>query len=202
MVLYLLASVGALALLVVMLVVSWSGYRWLGRPVTYLARADELPRFLSSWGSAIAAGGRILVRQPGTDGSVVFIKRHSKRVGAQLLLRCRNADASRRHFESVQSALRGAGIAFETELTPRGRPRAIVVPFVLSDPFMLSGAAHAATITLAAMGASTDGAYELQCEGSQRRDYVQGSVEIIPWTRAHRAGYRLGQFLGRLCSRA
>jgi hypothetical protein len=201
MVLYLLASIGALALLVVLLVTGLTGYRWLGGPITYLARADELPRFLSSWGSAIAAGGRILVRQPGTDGSVVFIKRRYKRVGEQLVFRYRNADASRRHFENVKSALRAAGIGFEIELTPRGRSRAILVPFAISDPFMLSGAAHAARIALSAMGASNDGIYELQCEGSRRPDYVQGSVEMIPWTRAHRAGYRVGQFVGRLWPR-
>jgi hypothetical protein len=113
MVLYLLATIGALALLVILLVISLIGYRWVGGPVTYLARADELPRFLSSWGSAVATGGRILVRQPGTNGSVVFIKRHYKGVGGQLVFRYRNADESRRHFENVKSALGAAGIAFE-----------------------------------------------------------------------------------------
>jgi hypothetical protein len=91
MLLYILAAIGALTVTVVLLIVILMFFGWLGQPVSYLVGPDEIQRYLRSWGSAIAEGGRILVRQPNTDRSVMFVKRQYKRSGEQLVFRFRNA---------------------------------------------------------------------------------------------------------------
>jgi hypothetical protein len=202
MLLYILAGIGALTVSAILLILILMLFGWLGQPISYLARAEEVQRYLVSWGRAIADGGRILVGQPGTDRSVTFVKRRYKKVGERLVFRFRNAEGGRRHFEQVESALSTASIRFEVERTPTGRPRAIVIPFPLDDPLMLSAAAHAARIALAAMGAPDDGPFEMKCTGSHRPDYVRGSVEVIPWTRGYRAGFHLGQLVSRLSGRS
>jgi hypothetical protein len=196
MLLYILAGIGVLALLIVLLILLMLLFGWMGQPVRYLVRADEVQRYLASWGSAIAEGGKILVQQPGTERFVTFVKRHQRR-GEHLVFRLRNADATRRHFESVESAFRTSSIPFDVEKTPRGRPRAIVIQFRLGDPLMLSAAAHAARVALTTMGAEADGPFEMTCHGTHRPDYVRGSVEVIPWTRGYRAGHLTGQFFAR-----
>jgi hypothetical protein len=202
MLLYILAAVGALTVVVVLLIVVVMFFGWLGQPVSYLTRSDEIERYLRSWGNAVADGGRIQVRQRGTDRSVVFVKRQFKRGGDRLVFRFRNADAGRRYFEQVESALSNAGISFEMERTPAGRPRAIVIPFpVGDDPLPLAAGAHAARVALAAMGASEEGPFEMTCTGSHRSDYVRGSVDAIPWTRGYRAGFSVGQVVNRLFGR-
>jgi hypothetical protein len=202
MLLYILAAIGALTVAVALLIVVLMIFGWLEQPVSYLARSEEIQRYLRSWGNAIGDGGRIQARQPGTDRSVMFVKRHFKRAGDQLVFRFRNADAGRRYFAQVECALSKAGISFEMERTPAGRPRAIVIPFpVGDDPLPLAAGAHAARVALVAMGASEEGPFEMTCTGSHRSDYVRGSVDVIPWTRGYRAGFSVGQVVNRLFGR-
>jgi hypothetical protein len=202
MLLYILAAIGALSVAIVLVIMVLMFFGWLAQPVSYLVRSEEIQRHLLSWGHAIGDGGRIQVRQPGTDHSVMFVKRHFKRTGDCLVFRFRNAGAGRSHFAQVGSALSKGGISFEMERTPSGRPRAIVIPFpVGDDPLPLAAGAHAARVALAAMGASEEGPFEMTCTGSQRSDYVRGSVDAIPWTRGHRAGFTVGQVVNRLLGR-
>lgn len=201
MFLYIFAGIGVLTVCVVLLVLILMFFGWLEQPVSYSVRPDEIQRYLVSWGGALADGGRILVGEPETDRSVTFVKRHYKKVGGRLVFRFRNADEARLHFEQVGSALSTARISFEIERTPTDRARAIVIPFSLDDPLMLSAAAHTARIALAAMGVPGDGPFELKCTGSRRPNYVPGSGEVIPWTRGYRAGFRLGQLVSRFWAR-
>ena len=200
--LYILAGIGVLTLVVVLLVGILMFFGLMEQPVSYLARPDEVQRYLAAWGCALADGGRIVIGQPDTDRSVTFIKRQRKKIGDRLVLRFRNAGHTRRYFGQVESALSAAGIRFEVERTPAGRPCAIVRAFPLDDPLMLSAAAHAARISLSAMGSPDGGPFKLTCTGSQRSDYVPGSVEVIPWTRGYRAGFRLGQLADRIFGRS
>ena len=201
MLLYIFAAIGVVTVAIVLLIVVLMFFGWLAQPVSYLVRSEDIQRYLRSWGHAIADGGRIQVRQPGTDHSVMFVKRHFK-AGDHLVFRFRNADAGRSYFARVESALSKAGISVEMERTPAGRPRAIVIPFPVSDdPLSLGAGAHAARVALAAMGASQEGPFEMTCTGSQRSDYVRGSVDAIPWTRGHRAGFTVGQVVNRLLGR-
>ena len=203
MLLYTLAGIGALTVVVVLLILILMFFNWLGQPVSYLVQPEEIQRYLRSWGNAIADGGRILVRQPGTNRSVTFVKRRYRNVGDRLVFRFRNADDGRRHFDQVESALANAQIRFEIERTPSGRPRAIVISFPLADDRLpLAAAAHAARVALTAMGAPEDGRSEMTCTGSHRPDYVHGSVDVIPWTRGYRAGFRAGQVANRLLGRS
>ena len=203
MLVYILAVIGALTVVLVVLILVLMFFGWLGQPVSYLVGPDEIQRYLRSWGAAIADGGRIVVRQPETDRSIMFIKRQYKRSGEQLLFRFRNADGGRKYFSQVESAFTTAGIGHQIERTPSGRPRAIVIPFPFGDdPLALSGAAHASRLALGAMGAPSEGPFELTCTGSHRPDYVRGSVDVIPWTRGYRAGFRFGDVLGRLFGRS
>jgi hypothetical protein len=203
MLLYILAGIGALTVTVVLLILILMFFGWLGQPVSYLVGPDEIQRYLRSWGSAIAEGGRILVRQPNTDRSVMFVKRQYKRSGEQLVFRFRNADGRRKYFDQVESAFANAGISYEVERTPTGRARALVVPFSFGDdPLTLAAAAHATRVALSAMGTPSDGPFELTCTGSHRPGHVRGSVGVIPWTRGHRAGFQLGEVLSRLFGRS
>jgi hypothetical protein len=203
MLVYILAGIGALTVLLVVLILILAFFGWLGQPVSYLAGPDEIQRCLRSWGAAVADGGRIVVRQPNTDRSIMFIRRHYKRSGEQLVFRFRNADGGRKYFSQVESAFTTAGIGHQIERTPSGRPRAIVIAFpVGDDPLALSGAAHATRLAFGAMGAPAEGPFELTCTGSHRPGYVQGSVDVIPWTRGYRAGFRFGDVLGRLFGRS
>jgi hypothetical protein len=199
--LYVLAGLGAFFLLLVAVVFALTLLGWLNQPVPYLAQSDQLQRFFSSWGAALGDRGKIVVREPSSDRQVHFIKRLYKSRGDQLVLRCRNADESRKYFEAVRSALQAAAIDFETELTPKGKPRAVVIEFPTEDPLMPSAATHAARLVLTAMGAPTDGPYELFCEGSNRPDYTPGSVEVIPWTRGYRSGFQAGRLIRRVLGR-
>jgi hypothetical protein len=104
MLLYILAGIGALTVSVALLILILVFFGWLEQPVSYLARSDEIQRYLLSWGRPIADGGRILVREPNTDRSVTFVKRQCKKVGQRLVFRFRNADGGRRHFDQVESA--------------------------------------------------------------------------------------------------
>jgi hypothetical protein len=54
MLLYILAAVGALTVVVVLLIVVVMFFGWLGQPVSYLTRSDEIERYLRSWGNAVA----------------------------------------------------------------------------------------------------------------------------------------------------
>lgn len=203
MLLYILAAIGAVTVSLVLLILILMFFGWLGRPVSYFVGPDEIQRYLRSWGSAIAEGGRIVVRQPNTDRSIVFIKRQSRRSGEHLVLRFRNADTGRKYFSQVEAAFTNAGISYNLERTPTGRPRAIVIAFPFSDdPLALSSAVHATRLALCAMGAPSDGPFELTCTGSHRPGYVQGSGDVIPWTRGYRVGFRLGDVLGRLFGRS
>lgn len=196
--LYVLAGVGAFALLLIAVVVLFG---WFGQPVVYLARGDQLQRFISSWGAALGDRGRIVVREPHTDRQVHFIKRLYRSRTGQLVLRSRNADETRKYFEAVKSALQEAAIDFEIELTPKGKPRAVVIAFAVEDPLTPSAAAHVARLVLTAMGAPMGGPFELFCEGSHRPDYTPGSVEVIPWTRGYRSGFQVGRLLRRVLGR-
>jgi hypothetical protein len=202
MVLYILAGIGAVTVIILVLALVLLFFGWLGQPVSYLVRADEMQRYLVSWGRAIAEGGRIQVGQPQSDRSVTFVKRHYKKAGEQLVFRFRNAEDGRRYFEQVESAFSTAIIPFEVERTPTGRRRAIVIPFPLEDPLMVSAAAHASQVALVAMGAPGEGPFELKCTGAHRPDYVRGASDFIPWTRGHRAGFRVAQVLSRLLGRS
>lgn len=202
MLLYILAGIGVITLLFLLLVLVLLLFGWMGQPVRYRVAADELQRYLASWGHAIADGGKIRVCRPGTDCFVTYVKQQRKGTGDSLVFRLRNADATRPYFESVRSALSAANIPFDVERTARGKPRAMVIGFRLGDPLMLSSAAHVARVTLATMGAEADGPFEMTCLGTHRPDYVRGAVEVIPWTRGYRAGYLTGQFVARLWRRA
>jgi hypothetical protein len=203
MLLYILAAIGALTVIVILLILALVFFGWLGQPVSYLARPDEIQRYLRSWGSAIADGGKILVRLPDSDRSIAFVKRRYKRSGEQLVLRLRNADGTRRYFVPVQTAFVNAGISFETERTPSGRARALAIPFPFGDdPLTLAAAAHAARVALIAMGAPDDGPFEITCIGSLRPGYVRGSVDVIPWTRGYRVSFHVGHVLSRLLGRS
>jgi hypothetical protein len=207
MIVYILDAIGALTVLLVVLILVLMFFGWLAQPVSYLVGPDEIQRYLRSWGAAIADGGRIVVRQPDTDRSIMFIKRQYKRSGEQLVFRFRNADDGRKYFSQVESAFTTTGIAHQLERTSSGRPRALVIPFPFGgDPLALSGAAHVTRLALGAMGAPSGGPFELTCTGAHRPGYVQGSVqgsvEVIPWTRGYRAGFRLSDVLGRLFGRS
>lgn len=198
MLLYILAVIGAITVLTALFLIGFTVInRRLGEPVTYRAEGHELQRFVSSWGKALADGGSILIREPKTGRCVHFIKRDYKKRDDRLLLRWRNADENRQYLEDVKSTLSQASIEFDVELTPRGRCRAVVVPFLLRDSLMPSAAAHAARLVLTATGAANEGPYELQCQGTHSADYVPGSVEVIPWTKGYRSGVRLGHRLRR-----
>jgi hypothetical protein len=199
--LYVLAGIGAFALLLIGVVVALTLFGWLSQPVPYVARGDQVQRFIWSWGLALGDRGKIVVREPHTHRQVHFIKRLYKSRSDQLVLRCSNADESRKYFEVVRSALREAAIDFETELTPKGKPRAVLIEFTVDDPLMPSAATHAARLMLTAMGAPTDGPFELLCEGSHRPDYTPGSVEVIPWTRGYRSGFHVGRLVRRMLGR-
>ena len=202
MLIYFLAVIGALTVTAVCLILILIVFGWLNQPVNYLVGPDEIQRYLRSWGSAIADGGRILVRQPGMDPSISFVRRRKKRSGEHLVFRFRNADAGREHFHAVESALTRAGIGFDMERTPTGRPRAIVIPFSFgNDPLTLTAAAHATRVALCAMGTPEDGPFEMICSATRRPDYEGGSADVIPWTRAHRLGFVLGQAFRRLMGR-
>jgi hypothetical protein len=69
MLLYILAGVGALTLTVVLLILMLMFFGWLGQPVSYLARENEIQRYLISWGRALADGGTI-------DGNPILVDRH------------------------------------------------------------------------------------------------------------------------------
>jgi hypothetical protein len=86
-------------------------------------------------------------------------------------------------------------------MTRKGKPRAALIEFPIDDPHMPMAAAHAARLVLTAMGAPTDGPYELYCEGSHRPDYTLGSVEVIPWTRGYRSGFQMGRLIRRVFGR-
>lgn len=203
MLLYILAAIGALTLTVILFIMVLMFLGWLGQPVSYVVGPDDIQRYLRSWGSAIAQGGRILVRQPDTDRSVMFVIGQYKGSGEQLVFRFRNADGGRKYFDQVQSALADAGISYEVERTPTGRARALVIPFPFGeDPLMLAAAAHATRVALSAMGAPPDGPFELTCTGSHRQGYAPGAVDVIPWTRGNRARFQLGDVLSRLFGRS
>ena len=201
MVFYLLATLGALSALVLGLVLVFVVLAWFSQPVPYSVSGDDLQRFFLSWGVALGDRGKIIVRQAKTDRSIQFVKRDYKTRTDRLVLRCRNADETRKYFESVRSALEATGNDVKIELTPRGKPRAALVEFNVEDPLMPSAAAHAARVALSAMGASVEGPFELYCQGSHRADYQAGSVEVIPWTRGYRAGFRLGRLAARVLGR-
>lgn len=129
MLVYTLAAIGALTVVLVVFILIMMFFGWLGQPIGYLVGRDEIQRCLRSWGAAIADGGRIVVRQPDTDRSILFIKRQYKRSGEELVFRFRNADGGRKYFSQVESALTTAGIGHQIERTPSGRPRAIVISF-------------------------------------------------------------------------
>ena len=190
-----------LTVLVLGLVLVFVVLSWFSQPVPYSVSGGDLQRFLSSWGIALGDRGKIVVRQPKTDRSVQFVKRDYKARVDKLVLRCRNADETRKYFESVRSALESTGNDLKIELTPRGKPRAVLVEFNVEDPLMPSAAAHAARVALSAMGAPVDGPFELYCQGAHRPDYQRGSVEVIPWTRGYRAGFRLGRLAARVLGR-
>jgi hypothetical protein len=201
MVLYLLAALGALTFLVLGLVLVFVVLAWFSQPVPYSVSGDDLQRFFSSWGIALGDRGKIIVRQEKTDRSIQFVKRDYKARADKLVLRCRNADKTRKYFESVRSALEATASDVKIELTPRGKPRAAILEFNVEDPLMPSAAAHAARVALSAMGAPVEGPFELYCQGSHRDDYQPGSVEVIPWTRGYRAGLRLGRLAARVLGR-
>jgi hypothetical protein len=202
MVLYILAAIGALTVSVGLLILILIFFGWLGQPVSYFVGPDEIQRYLRSWGGAIADGGKIVVRQPNTDRSIMFVKRQYKKSGERLVFRFRNSDGGRKYFALVASAFADAGLHYDLERTPTGRARALVIPFRFADdPLELSGAAHATRLALGTMGAPSDGPFELTCTGSHRPGYVRGSVDAIPRTRGYLAGFRLGDVLGRLFGR-
>jgi hypothetical protein len=201
MVFYLLAVLGALTALVLGLLLAFAVLAWFSQPVRYSVAGEDLQRFFSSWGMALGDRGKIIVRQAKTDRSIQFVKRAYNARADLLVLRCRNADETRKYFESVRSALAATGSDVKIELTPRGRPRAALIEFNVEDPLMPSAAAHAARVALSAMGAPVEGPFELFCQGSHRADYQPGSVEVIPWTRGYRAGFRLGRLAARILGR-
>lgn len=204
MTLYILASIGVLAVLVIclVLVVGLLG-GWMAQPVSYTARPEDVQRYLKSWGAAIADGGRIEVRHSASGGLVTFVKRRRKKTGDALLLKVRDSDSERLRLRHVELAFAADGIGFNLERTPAGRPRAISVPFQLgSDPVSMSAAGHAARVALNAMGAPDEGPYELTCHASHRPDYVHGSVDVIPWTRGYRLGFVVGQVMSRVTGRS
>ena len=201
MVFYILAALGALAVLVLCLILVFVVLAWFSEPVPYSVPGHDLQRFFSSWGIALGDRGKITVRQPKTDRSIQFVKRDYKTRADQLVLRCRNADETRKYFESVRSALEATGNDVKIELTPGGKPRAALLEFNVEAPLMPSAAAHAARVALSAMGAPVEGPFELHCQGSHRPDHEPGSVEVIPWTRGYRAGFRLGRLAARVLGR-
>ena len=201
MVFYILAALGALTALVLGLILVIVLLAWFSEPVPYSVPGHDLQRFFSSWGIALGDRGKIIVRQAKTDRSIQFVKRDYKARADQLVLRCRNADETRKYFESVRSALEAMGNDVKIELTPRGKPRAALLAFNVEDPLMPSAAAHATRVALSAMGAPVEGPFELYCQGSHRADYQPGSVDVIPWTRGYRAGVRLGRLAARVLGR-
>jgi hypothetical protein len=118
MVFYLLATLGALTALVLGLVLVFVVLAWFSQPVPYSVSGDDLQRFFSSWGVALGDRGKIIVRQAQTDQSIQFVKRDYKTRTDRLVLRCRNADETRKYFESVRSALEATGNDVKIELTP------------------------------------------------------------------------------------
>jgi hypothetical protein len=201
MVFYVLAALGGLTVLVLGLILVFVLLAWFSEPVPYSVPGHDLQRFFSSWGIALGDRGKIIVRQAKTDRSIQFVKRDYKNRADRLVLRCRNADETRKYFESVKTALEATGNDVKIELTPRGKPRAALLEFNVEDPLMPSAAAHAARVALSAMGAPVEGPFELYCQGSHRADYQPGSVEVIPWTRGYRAGFRLGRLAARVLGR-
>jgi hypothetical protein len=201
MVISLLAALGAVAALVVGLVLLLVLRAWFSQPIPYSVPAEDLRRFFSSWGIALGDRGKIIVRQPDTDRSIQFVKRDYKTRADQLVLRVRNADESRKYFASVRSALEAAGTDVKIELTPRGKTRAALVEFSVDDPMMPSAAADAARVALCAMGAPVEGPFEVRCQGAHRADHQPGSAEVIPWTRGYGAGFRLGRLAARILGR-
>ena len=96
MVVYLLAALGALTFLVFGLVLVFVVLAWFSQPVPYSVSGDDLQRFFSSWDIALGDGGKIIVRQEKTDRSIQFVKRDYKGRADKLVLRCRNADETRK----------------------------------------------------------------------------------------------------------
>jgi hypothetical protein len=201
MLLYVLAVLGAVTVLILGLILLFILLAWVSAPVPYSVSGADLQRFFASWGIALGDRGKIVVRQPNTNRSIQLIKRVYKTRGDQLVLRCRNADETRKHFQAVRSALEATANDVKIEWTPRGKPRAVLVEFSVDDPLMPSATAHVARIAMSAIGAPVDGPFELLCEGSHRSDYQPGSVEVIPWTRGYRAGVRLGRMAARVLGR-
>jgi hypothetical protein len=148
---YLLAALGALTALVLGIILVFVVLAWFSQPVPYSVAGDDLQRFLASWGMALGDRGKIIVRQTKTDRSIQFVKRDYKARADRLVLRCRNADETRKYFESVRTALEATGNDVRIELTPRGKPRAALLEFNVEDPLMPSAAAHAARVALSAM---------------------------------------------------
>ena len=173
---------------------------WISRPIIYSGIPFEgIQQFLSSWGRGLDERGKIVVRAEGAAGSVQLVKHRYKARSDLLNLRCRNADESRAHFQSVAPALIEAGIHFETELTKkRRRVRALCIPFEVNDPLAPAAAAHAARVILAAMGGRPSGPYSVYYEGRFRRDLNPGDVQFIPPTKSAKAGFSMGRLLGRL----
>lgn len=183
--LYVLAAVGALTVALALVIAILLLVNWLQQPVVYTVAAAEVSRYVASWGRVVAGGGRILVRQPATDVWVAFAAGQPAGGSERILLRIRNAQGARQRFDDVRAALEGSGIAFVTEHTRAGRPRSLVTAFALDDPHTPEAAAHAARVSLMALGAP-DGPFEVTCVGTPRPSLVAGAADAIPWTRGAR----------------
>jgi hypothetical protein len=136
-VLYFMATIGALTVLVSGLAFALVFLNWLSQPIPYLVLSGEMQQFFASWGRALGDRGKIVVRQPNTDRSLLFLKREFKARGDCLVLRVRNADQTRKYFDAVRSAFASAGTDVRVELTPTGKPRTLLLEFSVDDPLCL-----------------------------------------------------------------
>jgi hypothetical protein len=175
---------------------------WGGRPVTYPdLELDQITAYVRSWGPWLEERGRIVIRHAGTDVEAELRKHRFATRPDVLILRVRNADTNKSHFEVIRNAFDAARISYELETTAKThQPRAISIPLVADDLHAPAAARRLLEEVFNAVGIRSRG-FMVHAEGSMRRVPDAPTIPLIPWRQDQRAGYLVGERLGRAVKR-
>jgi len=193
-----LAALALLALIIVLIIARAQLNLWAARPVVHTNLVlEQVAPLIRSWGPWLEERGRIVVRHAENDVEVELRKRRFSTRPDALIVRVRNADANKKHFDTIRGALDDAHVPYELERTrKKGQPRAIEVPLAAEDIHTPAAAQR----LIETVFRDTAG-FQVHCEGRMRRLPDVPRVPLLPWNQGHAAGWQFGQKLGRTVRR-
>ena len=174
---------------------------WGSRPAVYGDLSlDKVVEYVHSWAPWLESG-RIVVTHRDVSAEAELRKRRFASMPDVVVFRVRNADATRRHFQTIRSALDNSGVVYELELTRKTKQaRAIAIELVAEDIHTPAAARKLLERIFPAVGASGT-SFSVYVDGTMRIAPDVPNVRLIPWRQDHRTGFRLGAAFGRALRR-